>query len=347
MVYTKKLEGQHDMNKQFKISICIPTYNRAKYLKDAIESILTQENTNVEIVVSDNASTDNTEELIEYFQKENPNITYFRWDENMGPDKNFLKAVEIASGEYCWYLGSDDTLKAGSIAKVYEAINYAHDIVLCNRTICNLKMEPITNCFWLESEIGDTTFNLVNNQEIKRYFDTARSIGALFSYLSSLIFRRDRWNNIHFDKKFGNTGYSHVYMLLSILNTKRCSLRYIEQPLVNTRFGNDSFLQAGQDSVVNRVLIDFNGYVLFAEHFFSNDLILKKAFCRVLIYEYPWYRILRIRLVASSHDKWNLIKRKLLYLGFNTTLLNIYDYVILPKQIINTVVKIKIFLKGY
>ena len=108
------------------LSICIPTYNREKYLKEAIESITCQLDDSlvdkVEICISDNASTDNTKQLIENFQNQYKNITYFRQSQNMGADMNYLKVIEIAHGNYCWFLGSDDIVLPTSISKIIKEI---------------------------------------------------------------------------------------------------------------------------------------------------------------------------------------------------------------------------------
>ena len=95
------------------LSICIPTYNREQYLDETLASIINQlkpDNVgNVEICISDNASTDNTAQIVAKY-KANPsiNLVYSRNEKNLGADANYLKAVEIASGTYCWLLGSDD-----------------------------------------------------------------------------------------------------------------------------------------------------------------------------------------------------------------------------------------------
>lgn len=69
------------------LSIAIPTYNGAKYIREALDSIITQlddVDEEVEIVISDNASTDQTPEIISEYQKKYPFIKYFRNDENLG-----------------------------------------------------------------------------------------------------------------------------------------------------------------------------------------------------------------------------------------------------------------------
>ena len=95
------------------LSICIPTYNRANYLKDCLDSIVDQfENkeiyNQIEVVISDNASTDETTEIVKSFQVKFKNIRYFRNDTNLGVDRNILNMVEKSSGEYCLPIGDDD-----------------------------------------------------------------------------------------------------------------------------------------------------------------------------------------------------------------------------------------------
>ena len=84
------------------LSICIPTYNRSDYLKKTIESIVIQDefkNHKVEIVISDNASTDNTRKVCQEFEKKFSNFHYFRNEFNIY-DKNFPLVISLANGVY-------------------------------------------------------------------------------------------------------------------------------------------------------------------------------------------------------------------------------------------------------
>ncbi len=91
-----------------KVSIIIPTYNRAQYLGQAIKSALNQDYPNKEIIVSDNASTDNTFEVVKQFMNY-PEFKYFRNETNIGMVPNWRKALyEYATGEYAIILSDDD-----------------------------------------------------------------------------------------------------------------------------------------------------------------------------------------------------------------------------------------------
>ena len=90
-----------------KMSVGIPTYNRRDKLKKAIDSILSQDYDNIEIIVSDNASTDGTEELMKQYEQDS-RIIYTRNKENLGPPANGKQAYLKATGEYYMVLCDDD-----------------------------------------------------------------------------------------------------------------------------------------------------------------------------------------------------------------------------------------------
>lgn len=82
------------------LSICIPTYNRAEYLKNSIQSIISQEefkDGQVEIVISDNASSDETEDIVRPYAKKYKNIIYFRNEKNINND-NFPFVLSKGNG---------------------------------------------------------------------------------------------------------------------------------------------------------------------------------------------------------------------------------------------------------
>lgn len=108
-----------------KLSICIPTYNRAQHLTNCLQSIA--DNVAVmpnefEICISDNGSSDDTKNIVAKSAKKLP-ITYNRNAENLGIPRNFLKVVDMAKGEFVWLLGDDDLLVPEAIGKICALIN--------------------------------------------------------------------------------------------------------------------------------------------------------------------------------------------------------------------------------
>ena len=91
-----------------KVSIQIPTYNQEDYIAAAIESALMQDYGNIEIIVADDCSTDNTQGIIKKFEN-NPKVKYFRNKKNLGRVANYHKALyEYCTGDWVVNLDGDD-----------------------------------------------------------------------------------------------------------------------------------------------------------------------------------------------------------------------------------------------
>ena len=104
------------------LSICIPTFNRLRFLKELLPSILRQLAAvpvgEVELVVSDNASNDGTADYLRSI--DDPHLRWWTNAENIGGDRNFLKCVAEAKGAYVWLFGDDDLMPEGSVARVLD-----------------------------------------------------------------------------------------------------------------------------------------------------------------------------------------------------------------------------------
>lgn len=98
------------------ISIAIPTYNSSKFIKETISSCTEQKNCNLEIIISDNSSSDNTIEEIEKV-KSFKSLKIIENEKNIGPVKNWIQAIEACSHENVKLLFSDDFLLKNSLYK--------------------------------------------------------------------------------------------------------------------------------------------------------------------------------------------------------------------------------------
>lgn len=108
------------------VTIGIPSYNRAdSYLKHAVQSAVNQTYPNIEIVISDNCSMDNTEEVVKGIN--DPRIRYFKQSKNIGGLNNANFCVEQASGDYFLLLHDDDLIDHDFVSSCMEAVNYNID----------------------------------------------------------------------------------------------------------------------------------------------------------------------------------------------------------------------------
>ncbi|KQC04384.1 MAG: hypothetical protein APR53_03295 [Methanoculleus sp. SDB] len=88
------------------VSICIPTFNRARMVGKAIESALNQTYTHIEVIIVDNASTDTIEDVVASFP--DTRVKFFKNEKNLGLFGNFNRCIDLAHGEYIHILHSDD-----------------------------------------------------------------------------------------------------------------------------------------------------------------------------------------------------------------------------------------------
>ena len=108
-------------NENPKVSICIPNYNYGNYIGDAIQSVLDQSFTNFELIIVDNCSTDDSENVIQKFTDRR--IKYFKNETNIGAIRNCNKCVSIAQGEYIFILHADDELMPSMLKKYAKKLD--------------------------------------------------------------------------------------------------------------------------------------------------------------------------------------------------------------------------------
>ncbi len=189
-----------------KISICIPQFNRIEYLLKSLDVIQNQSYEDFEVVISDDCSQDETKERIrEYIEKSKYSITYFRFDQNQGYDRNLRKSLELANGDYCFVLGNDDTL--------------AHNNVL-------RELEKFLSKFNLP-DIGFCNYQEYSNQGIvtKRAFESkilgfGPEIGlknySCFSFVAGIILKKTSFEKFNTDA-FDNSIYAQIALALNMI----------------------------------------------------------------------------------------------------------------------------------
>jgi glycosyltransferase involved in cell wall biosynthesis len=112
-----------------KVSIGMPVYNAESYLREAVESLLAQTFTDYEIIISDNASTDQTEAICRAYAKADSRISYVRQSENLGATGNFNHVFGLARGPYFKWASYDDVCEPDFLAKCVEVLESRPEIV--------------------------------------------------------------------------------------------------------------------------------------------------------------------------------------------------------------------------
>lgn len=211
-----------------RLSICIATYNRARFIGETLDSILAEIVAGVEVVVVDGASPDNTPEVLSAYVKRDPRIRYFREECNSGVDGDYDKAVGYAHGEYCWLMTDDDTLRAGSLTRLLAALGTSPDLVVVNAAVYDANLTRVLR----ERVMLVTEDRAFAMQESEDFFvATARHL----SFIGGVVMKRELWLKRE-RKAFSGTLFVHMGVIFQRPNLKATIV--VAEPVVNIRYGN-------------------------------------------------------------------------------------------------------------
>lgn len=222
-----------------KVSIVIPTYNREKFITECIKSAQEQSYPNIEIVVSDNASTDSTWQICQELARSDSRIVMIRNEVNLGPVRNWMKGIEKATGDYCKILFSDDCLAPDCLEKMVPKLADPHvGFVYCAANIGATLDSVSSPAYALEKSkrITPNTFTdlLINGA-------APVSPGAV------LLRTEDVRSNLHLTfptampRKFENNGAGPDAMSLLLTAQAYAYIEHLNEPLAFFRAHPDSF----------------------------------------------------------------------------------------------------------
>lgn len=169
---------------ELKFSILIPTYNGGEILGDTLRSIFSQDFSNYEIIVNDDCSKDNTEEVVKSFN--DPRVKFFQNEKNLGYPGNLEEARKKATGEIIYLMGQDDILAKGAMRETYEVFKNNPEVGAVTRPY-----------FWFDRDINipvraKDQLNPKEN-EIVRITDRCERVVSVFKtldQLSALAYRK-------------------------------------------------------------------------------------------------------------------------------------------------------------
>jgi abequosyltransferase len=217
------------------LTIAIPTYNRARYLRELLSVLFDQliSEPRVELIISDNASPDETPDVIAEFQQRGLRLRNIRNETNIGADCNFLQCFEQARGKYVWIFGDDDILPSGSLTVVLKLLaTYEPDFVFVTPREFRDERTPVS---YLSDPRGRRPMII----EDKYRF--ARMVGNMLTMLTCNIVNKMRIESLahaSFRNLLG-TGLVHLGWSLPLLANFNNGI-YVYDVLVAVRAGNRS-----------------------------------------------------------------------------------------------------------
>lgn len=263
-----------------KVSVCIPTYNSALYIRAAIDSVLIQEFKDYEILIVDDCSSDDTKMIIEKYTKKYPQIRFYINKKNLGIVGNFNKCLDLSSGEYIKFLLADDLfLDRKSLGKYVEVLELYPNVslVASARELIDENSNLIKNSIKFEEGLYKPGKNIIKDCLLR----LENKIGEP----TSVIFR----------KMQGERGFDSRYKQILDLEMwfhllKMGSFYYIEKPLVAFRVHKE---QASNKNKKNLSYID--DYIILIKDYATKTYIGYIPFIKkILLYKY-FYHLRRLK----------------------------------------------------
>ena len=281
-----------------RLSVCIPTYNFGRFIGDTLDTFISQATDEVEILVVDGASMDNTEEVVRSRQERFPRLRYHRLEMKGGIDRDMAKSVELARGEYVWLFSADDWMAEGALKTVLEEIRLGLDLYLCGFTLCDFEMHPQKRHPILDAPDG-SVYNLGDPRDRGSFFERGLTTTAFFSFMSSLVIRKEKWDCAGMDDTFVGSCWDHVARLFRLI-PGGLKVKYLSGTFLLKRDDNDSFSERG---IARRVGIAIEGYHRLANAFFGKGSAEARHIRRVLKNEYPLLNLLYIKSKTSESGR--------------------------------------------
>ena len=280
-----------------RLSICIPTFNFGKFIGQTLDSIIPGLTSEVEVVILDGGSTDDTFAIVSRKIEGHEHVHFHQQGFRGGIDRDIAKVVSLAQGRYCWLFSADDVMKPDSITKVLNAIESDCDVYLCEHTLCTFDMEPIEEYSIFNTIKSPTHFDLGNTKDRQKYFGDARTSEAFFSFLSGPIFKREIWEKANdIPDSFYETCWALAGRLLSLVPFG-LEVQYLGENLLYKRGDNDSFLEHG---IVNRLRISVDGYSHIADTIFGKRSDETYHIRRVIRNERPLLVLMLLKVQVSN-----------------------------------------------
>lgn len=286
-----------------KLSICIPTYNRLHELSRLIESLYDGTNLNyredVEVIISDNASTDGTFDFGCLVRAKYKNLKYSRNSINLGYAGNVSVLKGMASGEYIWLLGSDEKFNLKSITEIINTLK-GDDIYVYDSTYHSNGSFQYRPTFNIEYE---GQHELDGDLAVSKLVENACGFFSVFSFISIFIFKRDILDSMG---KFGSDPYCHMLSVFNLLSSNVASVNYKRIPIVICGQGGNEW----SSRFISHVELDISTAIRVCSMFNERKFLIK-SFSKLFSRKY--YQI--YLKSHSGRDEWSTLYPYFRYFG--------------------------------
>jgi len=248
-----------------KVSVCIPVYNGSDYIAESIDSVLAQTFKDFELIVCDNCSTDNTEEIVRSFN--DSRIRYVRNQKNLGGVGNANRCLELASGEYISIWHHDDCMMPNNLERKvclldeHPGVGFVHS----NLVLIDEKNEVVSSNIWNEDSRHDY---IKNGIEVFREFLSYLHHGASV-FIGAVLARRECYARVGgFSTELPHVEDVEMWLRMALFYNVAC----IGTPLVKYRIHPESMSSS---------FGDYRTIPYLKEHYLVAQMVFEKHSDRI------------------------------------------------------------------
>lgn len=255
-------------SKPITISILIPVYNVADYVEECLNSILAQIDDNAEIIVMNDASTDNSWEVLKAYQT-HPKITLVQAPHNRGLSGTRNALLPLATNQYVWFIDSDDAMHEGAYTKVVNALT-SMDVDMLGGNYMAWRGD---NKRLKKAYVGAAN-QVINNDNLQFIKNIVENNS---NHVWNKVYKRSVIEKISFQqgKKFED-----IYYMTDLSKVIK-NFAFIDYPLIDYRERQGSIIQTLDKKYVD----DYLGAFLYRIEKFQSKLTSDKEFENYLYYK--------------------------------------------------------------
>ncbi len=210
------------------LSICIATYNRADVIGQTLESIISQTIDEVEIIVVDGASPDDTATVVQRYKDQCPQLQYHRLPVKGGVDRDYCHAVSFAIGTYCWLLTDDDIVKPGAIKTILELLQHNYSLIVVNAEVWDRNLTQLVETKHLHID-NDIVYQPASWEAF--FVNTA----SYLSFIGAVVIDRALWNE-RIKEPYIGTEFIHIGVIFQ--KELPNGAFAMAEPCISIRYGN-------------------------------------------------------------------------------------------------------------
>jgi FkbM family methyltransferase len=212
------------------LNIAIPTYNRVEQLEYSLKIFISQIENKLEdfidIFISDDFSTDNTEKIIQNYASTYNFIKYRKYEKNIGLERNLIECTRCCDGKYLWIFGDDDFIEDEQALHYIVSLlkDKKYEFYILNRTRRSFDLSTLMTDNWMNVDIN-------KNIEYPSLLQFCKEWGiiSIIGFITVNIFLRKKFHDVN-DKKYYGIMYPQLGMMLEAFHQQPCY--FIGKPII-------------------------------------------------------------------------------------------------------------------